>query len=259
VKKLLVFLTPVFFLATLYVNYLSGTGKINGISAGDVSKFFPTFFTPAGYTFSIWGVIYLFNLVFVSFLFFRGLNDSNNFPSIKIMALYSATCLINIAWVYNWHYQNIFICELLMLIFLSALAIIYNEITNRVRKSIWEYIVTVIPISIYFSWIIVATLANTAVMITYANWNIFGIPQYYQASFMLLIAALVNIWVLLKKKDIFFSLVYLWAAMGIISARRAELMPGSNNVAIIGLITMIIIFIMILFVRFVSISKTIKS
>jgi hypothetical protein len=32
---------------------------INGIATGDISDQFPVLFTPAGYVFSIWGVIYL--------------------------------------------------------------------------------------------------------------------------------------------------------------------------------------------------------
>jgi len=57
-KKLLPLVTLIAFLLMIYVNYLSGIGEINNISAGGVSGKYPTLFTPAGFTFSIWGVSY---------------------------------------------------------------------------------------------------------------------------------------------------------------------------------------------------------
>ncbi|MER2010564.1 MAG: tryptophan-rich sensory protein, partial [Psychrobacillus sp.] len=49
---------------TLGVNFLGGTGRINNLSQGDVSDMYNTLLTPAGFTFSIWSVIY--GLLFIS-------------------------------------------------------------------------------------------------------------------------------------------------------------------------------------------------
>lgn len=46
-------------LATILVNGLATTLPLNGQSTGEISDRFPSLFTPAGYVFSIWGVIYL--------------------------------------------------------------------------------------------------------------------------------------------------------------------------------------------------------
>ena len=44
---------------TIYVNYLAQKLPINGLTQTDISESLPNLFTPAGLTFSIWGVIYL--------------------------------------------------------------------------------------------------------------------------------------------------------------------------------------------------------
>ncbi|MCB0053594.1 MAG: hypothetical protein KDE24_29085 [Caldilinea sp.] len=46
-------------LATIAINGLATGLPLNGQSTGEISDRFPSLFTPAGYVFSIWGVIYL--------------------------------------------------------------------------------------------------------------------------------------------------------------------------------------------------------
>jgi len=42
----------------LYVNYLAVALPMAGRTPADVSGMYPTLFTPAGFTFGIWGIIY---------------------------------------------------------------------------------------------------------------------------------------------------------------------------------------------------------
>ena len=46
-------------LATIVVNGLANTLPINGLTTGEISDQFEVYFVPAGYVFSIWGLIYL--------------------------------------------------------------------------------------------------------------------------------------------------------------------------------------------------------
>ena len=96
-RKIILILLPVIFLLMLYVNFLSGTGKLNGISAGEVSALYPTYFTPAGYTFTIWGVIYIFNILLVVYALVNGFKEQEGFPSQTLLLLYFIACLINTA------------------------------------------------------------------------------------------------------------------------------------------------------------------
>ena len=44
---------------TLTVNGLANVLPLNGLTTGDISDRFEIYFVPAGYVFSIWGLIYL--------------------------------------------------------------------------------------------------------------------------------------------------------------------------------------------------------
>ena len=47
------------FIGVFVVNVLSNALPLNGRNAGQISDALPSYFTPAGYTFSIWLLIYV--------------------------------------------------------------------------------------------------------------------------------------------------------------------------------------------------------
>ena len=58
-KKNFQILNAVALVATVVINYLSNTGVFNGETMATISAKYQNLFTPAGYAFSIWGLIYL--------------------------------------------------------------------------------------------------------------------------------------------------------------------------------------------------------
>jgi hypothetical protein len=52
------------FIATIVVNTLASTVGLNGSRTGALSDAIPNLFVPSGLTFSVWGVIYIFLLLF---------------------------------------------------------------------------------------------------------------------------------------------------------------------------------------------------
>lgn len=53
------------------MNFLGGIGRINGMSQAAVSDKYHTLITPAGYIFSIWGIIYSLLLVWTDNMAFH--------------------------------------------------------------------------------------------------------------------------------------------------------------------------------------------
>jgi hypothetical protein len=66
-KKTLALANGIALIITIFVNYLSNTGALNGNTMKVVSDKYFNYFTPAGFAFSIWGLIYvgLFDLCFI--------------------------------------------------------------------------------------------------------------------------------------------------------------------------------------------------
>ena len=55
------------FITTVIVNLLANALPLNGKTTAAISDSYPTLVTPAGYVFSIWGVIYTLLFVFIVF------------------------------------------------------------------------------------------------------------------------------------------------------------------------------------------------
>ena len=63
-KKILQIGNGIAFVSVVFINYFSNTGLLNNTTIGEISKDLNSLFTPAGYAFSIWGLIYLLLLGF---------------------------------------------------------------------------------------------------------------------------------------------------------------------------------------------------
>jgi hypothetical protein len=64
VRQIIVILTVA---ATILINILANALPLNGLNTGEISDRFQVYFVPAGYVFSIWGLIYI-GLIYVLML-----------------------------------------------------------------------------------------------------------------------------------------------------------------------------------------------
>ena len=95
------FFSLILFSLVIYINYLANALPIGGVTTGEVSDLLDNLFTPTGFTFSIWGIIYLSLFVFLISLFWIS-EDKKPFIS-KVLVLFNINCLLNISWIFAWH------------------------------------------------------------------------------------------------------------------------------------------------------------
>ena len=94
---LLQVLNVVTFAGTVAVNGLAGsTTLLGGKLSAEVSDLYPTLITPAGFTFSIWGIIYTLLLVFVVYQVLPR-NRNQSFLQ-RISFLFALSGVLNIFW-----------------------------------------------------------------------------------------------------------------------------------------------------------------
>lgn len=197
-------------LIVLIVNYMANGLPINGLTTGEVSQLYPNLFVPAGITFSIWGVIYLFLLGFCSYPFIT--KDPK--PIEQIGIYFFLSCLLNASWIFVWHYLYIELSVIIMLALLAVLIIIYKR-TQAIQFSskIGKWLVRK-PFSLYLGWISVATIANITALLVSLDVNVPS-PAYWAVAMIFATQLLVLI-INKKYKDIAYSLVIIWALSGII-------------------------------------------
>jgi hypothetical protein len=201
-------------LAVIVVNGLASTFQLNGMSTGEISDRFDVYFVPAGYVFSIWGVIYLFLLGFSVYQLLPAQSQNPRLNSIGY--LYVLSCAANIAWLLFWHYGRFVLTVIVMVVLLLVLIAIYLRLEiGRSRVPAAETWLARVPFSIYLGWITVATIANVTSTLDYLNWSGWGIAPETWAVIMLVAGAVIASVVSLTRGDIAYVLVIVWAFLGI--------------------------------------------
>jgi len=222
---LLAILNLVGFVGTVVVNALANIIPINNIATGEVSDLYPNLFTPAGLTFSIWGLIYLLLGIFVVYQLMPSFRRDPEKAGLiqKIGPLFFISCLANMGWIFTWHYQNIPLSLVLMLVLLGSLLAIYLRLgigkTELTRAG--RYLVH-LPFSIYLGWITVATIANVTVLLVDMNWGAFGLGEQFWAAAVIIVGTVIGLSMLFTRRDVYYALVVDWALLGILLKRMAD-------------------------------------
>jgi len=203
------------FIATVIINSLAGsTTFIGGQLTAQVSDANPTLITPAGYVFSIWGIIYLLLGIFTVY---QALPRNQDRPFLKqISFFFVLSCIANILWLFAWQYEQLPISVGLMLLLLASLIAIYLRIgIGKSKASIVEKIAVHLPFSVYLGWITIATIANISATLVNAGWDGAGIDPATWSIIVVAVAVLITILILALRKDIPYALVIVWALVGI--------------------------------------------
>lgn len=203
------------FILTVVVNGLANGLPLNGLTTAEISNSFPVLFTPANYVFAIWGLIYL---GLIAFAVFQALPAQRENPRLRRVGYWFALANIaNAVWIFTWHYLVFAATEVAMLTLLVSLIVIYRrlEIGHTEVKGAQRWLVN-IPFSIYLGWITVATVANTAVLLYDSGWDGFGISAPLWTAVMLLVATILGIVMILRRNDVAYALVLVWAFVGIV-------------------------------------------
>ena len=225
------------FLLTIIVNALANALPLNGKTTAEVSDSYPTLFAPAGYVFSIWGVIYVLLLVFAisqALPRYRG----SQFVS-RIGFFFVLGSLANVIWLFLWHYEQIVISVLPIFVLLGTLIIIYLRLEiGQVKVSTKDKLFFHVPFSVYLGWITVASIADVAAALVAAKWDGFGLGEVSWTIAMLVVALVVTLAVIFTRRDVAFSLVVVWALAGIMVKQAAQ-----QNVMITAAIGVIAILV----------------
>jgi hypothetical protein len=244
-------LTKFFVLFTFVVmvgsNALANILPINGITTGAISDSYPNLFAPAGYTFAIWGVIYLALAFAVVRLLFQ---KDSHFEFISRWFIISN--LANTAWIFGWHYRLIPLTALLIIVVLySVLRIVFKLDPAQNRQF---GISQRLPYEIYGGWLLVATVANITTLLVDIGFTGFGIAEVIWMLLILGVAWLIVSATVVRVKSVAIGFVLIWAYGGIVS-KHISVNPGFDNAypavifTTVGLMVLMSVLLVILALR----------
>ena len=201
-------------IATITVNVLANALPINGLNTGQISDRFEVYFVPAGYVFSIWGLIYI---GLIAYAIYQALPAQRNNPRLQAIGWWVVLGgLANISWIFLWHYEQFVATLAAMLVLLASLMAVYLRLgIGLARVPTTETWAVRVPFSIYLGWITVATIANATALLDFLKWNQFGLSDEVWMVIMLAAVLVIAALMSFTRRDIAYAAVILWALAGI--------------------------------------------
>ncbi|ADR20706.1 tryptophan-rich sensory protein [Marivirga tractuosa] len=214
-KKLIGIINLLSVFAIIYWNYYVSTSAINGNKMGQLSNEINSLFTPSGYAFSIWSIIYLglfINAIWYLIQAFKGKYQE----TLEQQGIWLAVA--NIAsgfWLWAWLNESFLVSVIFMLIILRALM----AAVIRLKMEKWDAPKEIIgfvwwPISLYSGWITVATVTNIAAFLKTENFNLFFSEEVW-TIIMILITTALFLYFLYTRYMREFNAVAVWALIAI--------------------------------------------
>lgn len=212
-------------LVTILINSLANILPINGYTTGELSDDIRIYFVPAGYVFSIWGLIYISQIFYAIYTFFNySKTDKEIFPYILI------TGIANCSWILLWHYKHVYLSVVAMIVLLLALILIYQKVSRNGYPLIKSFM-----FRLYLGWVSVASVANIAAALSLTTWDRFGIREEMWSAIMIGVATVLALLTLNIKKDYIYPLVIIWSVIGILVKffNASDLIVGATVISLI--------------------------
>lgn len=192
-------------IGVIAMNVIASLGYIGGITPNVISDKTPTFLTPAGYAFSIWGWIYLGLIIFSVYQALP--SQIEKFA--KVRTLYLISCVLNCMWLYFWHHEEITISLLVILTLLGSLALI-NLTLEKENNLLARFV-----FGIYFGWVTAASVVNATIALVYQGVRMSDEASIWLASGLILVVTVLGVFLRHKLPNIAYPIAIAWAITAI--------------------------------------------
>jgi len=224
--------------AVIGVNAAANIVPINGLNTGEISARYPTGFTPAGWVFSIWGLIYL---GLIAFGVFAARVPPERMARVRsIEPAYLVSCAANAIWIFMWHYGRILESVALMLVLLMSLIVVYVRLQSTQAASAGERLCVDMPFSLYLGWITTAVLANLAAWFYDIQVYPFDLAMEDWAILTVVTATAIYTAIGVRTRDAIYTAVFAWASLGIV-LQTLEISHAVRLAAAAGCAVMVVV------------------
>lgn len=153
----------------------------------------------------------------------------------------------NILWLFLWHYDQITFSVVPMFALLATLIAIYLRLQiGKSKVLLKEKLCVNLPFSVYLGWITVAAIVNVAAALVSVNWDGLELGNVTWAILVIAVALVITLAVLIMRRDVAYSLVIVWALIGIIvnqSENQSVVMAAEISVVIIAIVLSLVVLV----------------
>ncbi|QNL49007.1 hypothetical protein H8S90_19985 [Olivibacter sp. SDN3] len=249
--KQVAILNVVTYVIAFTISMLGQTDILGQYYMDEIAAKYASGITPANFTFSIWSLIYTALFIMVIYHLIHAFRKPENFITNKELSLIGFVFAVNQLsigmWVYTWLNDMPGVSLSLLFVQLFTLYIIDRRLSMlNPRMGKISLFVTQLPLSIYFGWITIATLANFAAWLVSLGWLANPIVDLYTSYLLIVLAVVVGTIVTYFKHNIFFGLVVIWAIYGIIMQQLELDNKTFHSIIYVGVFGIIIILLAII-------------
>lgn len=218
------------------VAWLSNTGAF-GPTNGQISDQYPTLIVASGYAFSIWGLIFLLDVIYgIWQLFERGVD-----ARARGLRPYTAiTFALTSAWMIVFSLQIFWLA--LAIIWISLACILYAawRVSNSVRFAPapwWQWV----PLSLHAGWVSLAVFLNVAqVIVAFHLLPTTHMLPWTLALFVLLALLLICALASMRGNPLY-ALAAIWGLVGVYVGQHASTLPGASPAGSVALVLGVIV------------------
>lgn len=231
------------FVIMIIMNYSVGS------SVGNVADDNPTIIQPAGFAFSIWGLIYVLLLIWMIRLFFSKNIQTSLTEHLKFWPILNF--LLNGLWIVAFTQQWMLVSTIIIAALLYTLAEMYSSISETNHHWFDR-----IPFSIYFAWVTLATIVNIFTLASAYNVDtILGMDELTWTILVLVVAGIIGIAIAVLFKDWLYPLVLIWPLVAIY-AESGDVSTALNITLLIVSILLALVAIMVIVNKMKSLKMT---
>ena len=200
--------------SVILANVLTSVFPFNNHTNAQVTEQFRVHFVPTGYVFNIWWVIYA---LLAGFALYQFISDKKYEEKLnKIFPWFMVSCILNFVWLFLWH-SEFFLPTIGIMLLLSYALLRINMIIREGNKThdFKSSLLLHTTFSVYFGWIAVSTSLTAVDVVWHLGFNGLMLTGQVWAAIMTVFLSLFGAYMLIKKEDVLFAAVVVWALVGI--------------------------------------------
>lgn len=182
-----------------------------------ISDRYYSMFTPDGYTFSIWGLIYLSWVFYGVYQLLPGERDVEAYDWLSIPVI--ASSLLGILWGVVYRLDKIAFSLVVIVLMLVLAIILFLKVRRAVLRKGYSNWLS-LPFSLYAGWLTVATIANVAIYMVATGFDGAGITSVNWTLGLVVLATIIALAVGFIYRDFIFPATIAWGITGIAVANK---------------------------------------
>lgn len=203
-----------------------------GPDTGAVSDRYPTLLSAAGYAFGIWGLIFLLDIAYAGWQFFRRSRPQRD----RVVPMATAGFVLTAAWMPVFSMGWFVAAWAIIIAALACLLYCATTLSQPARTWPGETVFAWLPLSLHAGWLSLAVFLNTAQLIVAHQWLSTAVQLPWSIALLGGAATLLLLANMAMRGNIHYVAAAVWGLVALYVKQSGASMDGASTTGIAALI-----------------------